>query len=220
MGIFLLGLAASTLVPCGTHLPIPEVAAAGGLEHEDIIGVEGGGTDGHLEGLGVVLIGAVHVEEAGGGYGLRAACTRGATLVGQGQKVTTRATSSPTCPLSPQQPLAHRIHHHLALEDGHQVGWLLAHGDADLHGLIIKLLVQVDSVVGRSSQLVCTGMAALGRAAQGSATTTAPFPSWATLLALLLPWGHAWGQSPPQSGEVSMSLTPWVGDLGGLTCQR
>lgn len=74
MGAFLLGVAAPTPEPGGTYLTIPEVAAAGGLEHKDIIGVEGGGADGHLEGLGVVLIGAMHMEEAGGGRGLLAVC--------------------------------------------------------------------------------------------------------------------------------------------------
>lgn len=64
----------------------------------------------------------------------------------------------------PQQPRAHRIHHHLALEDGHQMGRLLAHGDADLHGLIVVLLVQGDGVIGRGGQLIRTGLAALGRA--------------------------------------------------------
>lgn len=67
-------------VPSSTHLPIPEVTAAGGFEHKDIIGVEGGGTDRHLEGFGVVLVGAMHLEEAGGGCRLCATCPRGATL--------------------------------------------------------------------------------------------------------------------------------------------
>lgn len=74
MGTFLLGVAAPTPVPGSTYLPIPEVAAAGGLEHEDIVGVEGGSTDRHFEGLGVVLICAVDMEESGGGCGLLAAC--------------------------------------------------------------------------------------------------------------------------------------------------
>lgn len=72
--MLLLGVAAPMPVPGSTHLPIPEVAAAGGFEHKDVIGVEGGGADRHLEGLGVVLVGAMHLEEAGGGHGLCAAC--------------------------------------------------------------------------------------------------------------------------------------------------
>lgn len=92
----------------GTHLPIPEVAAAGGLEHEDVVGVEGRGTDGHLEGLGVVLVGAVHLEEAGGGHGLRAARPRGAALGttgrARGREVTPGAPGRPSrC--SPGPPL-------------------------------------------------------------------------------------------------------------------
>lgn len=98
MGTFLLGVAAPALVPSGTHLPIPEVAAAGSLQHEDIVGVEGGGADRHLKGLGVVLVGAMDMEEAGGGRGLLVACPRGATLGGWGQEVTTGATGSPTGP--------------------------------------------------------------------------------------------------------------------------
>lgn len=87
-----------------THLPIPEVAGAGRLEHKDIVGVERSGSDGHLEGLGVVLVGAVHVEEPSGGRRLRAARPRGAVLgtagIGRGHT----ATSLPTLPPAPCSP--------------------------------------------------------------------------------------------------------------------
>lgn len=73
-GDFSPGVTAPTSVPGGTHLSIPEIAAAGGLEHEDVVGIEGGSANRHLDGLGVVLVGAVHVEEAGGGCGLLTTC--------------------------------------------------------------------------------------------------------------------------------------------------
>lgn len=73
MGTFLLRVAAPTPEPGCTDLPIPEVTAAGCLEHEDVVGVEGRGTGRHLEGFSVVFIGAMDMEEAGGGCGLLAA---------------------------------------------------------------------------------------------------------------------------------------------------
>lgn len=221
VGTFLLGVAAPTLVPGGTHLPIPEVAAAGGLEHKDIIGVEGRGAGRHFVGFGVVLIGAMHVEEAGGGCRLVAARPRGTTLGGQGQEVTTSDTGSPTCPLpSPQLPCTHSVHHHLALEDGHQVGRLLAHGDPNLHRLIVILLVQDDGLVGRGGQLICGGLATLGRAEGGSAPITDPFFS---LLGRgnphAIPIGSCRARAPLVQGGAPVPHL-CVSDLGGLTCQR
>lgn len=56
----------------------------------------------------------------------------------------------------------HRIYHHTPLENGHKVSRLLAHGHSHLHRLTIKLLVQNDSLVSGSSDLILAGMAALG----------------------------------------------------------
>lgn len=207
MGTFLLGVAASTPVPSGTHLPIPEVAAAGGLEHEDVIGVERGGSDGHLDGLGVVLIGAMHVEEAGGGCGLLAARPRGATLGNRDRRSPLVPQAQAPAQSPPQQPCTHRIHHHLALENGHQVGRLLAHGDADLHGLVVVLLVQDDGLVGGGGQLISAGLAALGRAEQGSAPTTAPFSLLGRGNPHAVPMGSCIGADHPQSGEMPLSPT-------------
>lgn len=107
----------------------------------------------------------------------------------------------------PQQPCAHRIHHHLALENGHQVGWLLAHGDADLHGLVVVLLVQDNGLVGGGGQLICAGLAALGRAEQGSAPTTAPFSLLGRGNPHAVPMGSCIGADHPQCGEMPLSPT-------------
>lgn len=70
------------------YLPIPEVAATLSLEDKDIIGIEGGGPGRHLKGLGVELVGPMHLEKADGGHWSCAASSGGTTLGvrGRGKK--------------------------------------------------------------------------------------------------------------------------------------
>lgn len=65
-------------------------------------------------------------------------------------------------PASGRQP--HLVDHHLPLEDGHEMQWLLAHRDADLDRLVVVLLVQDDGLIGRGGDLIRAGLAALGGA--------------------------------------------------------
>ena len=66
-----------------THLPTPQVAAGLGLEDEDVIGVEGGGSGWDLKGLGVVDAGSPDLEQPCGGHRLRAVSPGSASLWGE-----------------------------------------------------------------------------------------------------------------------------------------